>query len=85
MRRSSVREDCSAATGLNGYTSDGFDGHNKGHAYGMFNAFKGLKLYNIQTLPGVGRAAGPGRDSRERLARRLPGLPRGQPGRSQHS
>ncbi len=26
----------------------------------MFNAFKGLKLYGIQTLPGVGRAAGPG-------------------------
>ena len=45
---------------LNGYTTDGFDGHNKGHAYGMFNAFKGLKLYNIQTLPGVTRPAGPG-------------------------
>jgi hypothetical protein len=34
--------------------------NNKGCAYGMFNAFKGLKLHNIQTLPGVGRAAGPG-------------------------
>jgi PKD repeat protein len=33
---------------------------NKGCAYGMFNAFKGLKLYGITTLPGVGRAAGPG-------------------------
>jgi PKD repeat protein len=43
-----------------GYSTDGFDGPNKGHAYGMFNAFKGLKLYNVQTLPGVGRAAGPG-------------------------
>ena len=43
-----------------GYTTDGFAGHNKGHAYGMFNAFKGLKLYNVQTLPGVGRPAGPG-------------------------
>jgi PKD repeat protein len=44
----------------NGYSNDGFIGANKGHAYGMFNAFKGLKLYNVQTLPGVGRAAGPG-------------------------
>ncbi|MBZ5557192.1 MAG: thrombospondin type 3 repeat-containing protein [Acidobacteriia bacterium] len=26
----------------------------------MFNAFKGLKLYGIPTLPGVGRPAGPG-------------------------
>ena len=43
-----------------GYTTDGFVGANKGHAYGMFNAFKGLKLYNVQTLPGVGRPAGPG-------------------------
>jgi hypothetical protein len=34
--------------------------NNKGCAYGMFNAFKGLKLHNIQTLPGVGRAEGPG-------------------------
>jgi hypothetical protein len=33
---------------------------NKGCAYGMFNVFKGLKLYNVQTLPGVARAAGPG-------------------------
>jgi hypothetical protein len=43
-----------------GYFNDFFDGSNKGHAYGMFNAFKGLKLYNIQNLSGVGRAAGPG-------------------------
>ena len=34
--------------------------NNKGCAYGMFNAFKGLKLHNIQTLAGVGRPAGPG-------------------------
>jgi hypothetical protein len=34
--------------------------NNKGCAYGMFNAFKGLKLHGVQTLPGVGRAAGPG-------------------------
>ncbi len=33
---------------------------NKGCGYGMFNVFKGLKLYNVQTLPGVGRPAGPG-------------------------
>lgn len=43
-----------------GYSTDGFVGANKGHAYGMFNAFKGLKLYNIPTLPGVTRPAGPG-------------------------
>lgn len=35
-------------------------GTNKGLAYGMFNAFKGLKLYGVQTLGGVGRPAGPG-------------------------
>lgn len=33
---------------------------NKGCAYSMFNNFKGLKLQNIITLPGVGRIAGPG-------------------------
>jgi hypothetical protein len=33
---------------------------NKGCAYSMFNNFKGLKLQNIATLPGVGRPAGPG-------------------------
>ena len=43
-----------------GYSTDGFNGSNKAHAYGMFNAFKGLKLRGIQTLPGVGRPAGPG-------------------------
>ena len=31
-----------------------------GCAYTMFNNFKGLKLQGIQTLPGVGRLAGPG-------------------------
>jgi hypothetical protein len=34
--------------------------YNKGCAYGMFNVFKGFKLYGIQTLAGVNRAAGPG-------------------------
>jgi hypothetical protein len=34
--------------------------YNKGCAYGMFNVFKGLGLYHVDTLPGVGRAAGPG-------------------------
>ena len=35
-------------------------GENKGCAYGMFNTFKGLKLFGVQTLPGIGRPAGPG-------------------------
>lgn len=47
-------------TWAGGFSSDGFNGSNKGHAYGMFNAFKGLKLFGIQTLAGVGRPAGPG-------------------------
>ena len=34
--------------------------YNKGCAYGMYNVFKGFKLYGIQTLAGVGRPAGPG-------------------------
>ena len=34
--------------------------YNKGCGYGMFNVFKGFKLYGILTLPGVGRPAGPG-------------------------
>ncbi len=34
--------------------------NNHGCAYSMYNAFKGLKLIGTQTLPGVGRAAGPG-------------------------
>jgi len=33
---------------------------NKGCGYAMFNIFKGLRLYGINTLPGIGRAAGPG-------------------------
>jgi len=33
---------------------------NKGCAYSMYNNFKGLKLQNIVTLPGVVRPAGPG-------------------------
>jgi uncharacterized repeat protein (TIGR01451 family) len=34
--------------------------HNKGCGYAMFNVFKGLKLYGIDTLSGVTRSAGPG-------------------------
>ena len=34
--------------------------HNKGCGYAMFNNFKGLRLYGVQTLPGIGRPAGPG-------------------------
>ena len=34
--------------------------YNKGCAYGMYNVFKGFKLFGIQTLPGIGRAPGPG-------------------------
>ncbi len=33
---------------------------NKGCAYPMFNVFKGLRLMGVQTLPGIGRPAGPG-------------------------
>ena len=33
---------------------------NKGCSYSMFNNFKGLRLQNIATLPGVTRPAGPG-------------------------
>ncbi len=34
--------------------------YNKGCAYGMYNVFKGLKLYDVTTLPGIAVAAGPG-------------------------
>jgi len=34
--------------------------NNKGCGYAMFNIFKGLKSYGVQTLPGIGRPAGPG-------------------------
>ena len=34
--------------------------NNRGCSYSMFNNFKGLQLQGISTLPGVGRAAGPG-------------------------
>jgi hypothetical protein len=33
---------------------------NKGCGYAMFNIFKGLRLYGVQVLPGIGRPAGPG-------------------------
>ena len=33
---------------------------NKGCGYAMFNVFKALRLYGIQTLPGIARPAGPG-------------------------
>ena len=47
---------CGYDTGYANYVSS----PNKGCAYSMFNNFKGLKLQNIITLPGVGRPAGPG-------------------------
>jgi hypothetical protein len=34
--------------------------YNKGCGYGMFNVFKGLRLYGVTTLSGVNRPAGPG-------------------------
>ena len=34
--------------------------NNKGCGYSMFNIFKGLKAFGVQTLPGIGRPAGPG-------------------------
>ncbi len=34
--------------------------YNKGCAYGMFNVFKGFRLFGIPTLAGVNRPAGPG-------------------------
>jgi hypothetical protein len=34
--------------------------NNKGCGYAMFNVFKGLRLYGVAVLPGVGRPAGPG-------------------------
>jgi hypothetical protein len=34
--------------------------YNKGCAYGMYNVFKGFRLYGIETLAGVNRPAGPG-------------------------
>jgi hypothetical protein len=34
--------------------------YNKGCAYGMYNVFKGLRLYAVGTLTGVNRPAGPG-------------------------
>lgn len=34
--------------------------YNKGCVYGMFNVFKGFRLFGVETLAGVGRPAGPG-------------------------
>ena len=42
------------------YTGTCSGASNKGCAYAMFNIFKGLKAQGVTTLPGVGRAAGPG-------------------------
>ncbi len=46
--------------GIGGNAWGGCPNGNKGCAYTMFNNFKGLKLQNIITLPGVTRPAGPG-------------------------
>ena len=43
-----------------GWVCGAFGNENTGCGYSMFNNFKGLKLHGIQTLPGVGRPAGPG-------------------------
>jgi hypothetical protein len=43
-----------------GFACSGNGRFNKGCAYGMFNVFKGFKLYGIPTLAGVNRPAGPG-------------------------
>jgi hypothetical protein len=42
------------------FNCGGTPGRNRGCGYAMFNAFKGLKAYGIQTLAGVTRPAGPG-------------------------
>jgi hypothetical protein len=47
-------------TGQNPWLCGNSTAANKGCAYSMFNNFKGLKLQNIVTLPGVTRPAGPG-------------------------
>ena len=50
----------SGAGGTGGNSWGGCPTGNKSCAYTMFNNFKGLKLHGIQTLPAVGRPAGPG-------------------------
>jgi len=50
----------SGAGGVGGNSWGGCANLNKGCAYTMFNNFKGLKLMGIETLPNVGRIAGPG-------------------------
>jgi hypothetical protein len=49
---------CSTYINLGGSPAN--NGTNKGCAYSMYNVFKGLKLEGIQTIPGIGRPAGPG-------------------------
>ncbi len=51
---------------------------NKGCGYSMFNVFKGLRLWGVQTLPGIGRP-GPRPDSRRRLVRGLCRQPAREP------
>jgi len=48
-----------SAVGDDGWVCGGARG-GMGCSYPMFNVFKGLKLYGVQTLPGVARPAGPG-------------------------
>ena len=48
-----------SATGDDGWVCGGARG-GMGCGYPMFNVFKGLKLFGVQTLPGVTRPAGPG-------------------------
>jgi hypothetical protein len=48
-----------SATGDDGWVCGGARG-GMGCGYPMFNVFKGLKLFGVQTLPGVARPAGPG-------------------------
>jgi hypothetical protein len=45
---------------ISDYPCAGNGAYNKGCGYAMYNLFKGLKLQGVQTLPGVGRPAGPG-------------------------
>ena len=55
----SLRWPTGSATGDDQWVCGGARG-GSGCSYPTFNVFKGLKLYGIQTLPGVARPAGPG-------------------------